>query len=143
MKIILDTNVVLDYLLAREPFAKEAKIIVANIEAKRIEGYLSPNTLDTIHYLVAKVKNRKMADTVVLKLLHIFEVSLIDKEVLLEAIANNGQDFEDSIIYTSAYFSKIDYLITRDKKGFKNAKVDVLNPAQFLAKLTLESGMEY
>ena len=73
MKIILDTNVVLDYLLAREPFAKEAKIIVANIEAKRIEGYLSPNTLDTIHYLVAKVKNRSVADTVVLKLLHIFE----------------------------------------------------------------------
>ena len=53
--------------------------------------------------------------------------------VFTEAIANNGQDFEDSLIYSSALNSNIDYIITRDKKGFKNSKVKTIAPNSFLA----------
>ena len=66
-------------------------------------------------------------------LLKIFLITPLDKTVFTEAIANNGQDFEDSVIYSTALNSNIDYTITRDKKDFKSSKVKTIEPSSFLA----------
>jgi predicted nucleic acid-binding protein len=135
MKILLDTNVVLDFLLKREPFANDAKAIIDEIEDGLVEGYLCPTSITTIHYLTSKIKGKEQADEIIFKLLKIFEVSIVNKIVMIESSLNNGCDFEDSVIYTSALFTEIDFIVTRDKKGFQNSKVKVITPSIMLSKL--------
>jgi len=135
MKILLDINVVLDFFLKREPFFEDIYKIFVAIENKEINGYLCASSIDTIHYLITKSINKQKADEVILKLLKLFEITEVNKFTILEAINSNFNDFEDSIVYASAYLNKIDYIITRDKKGFKKSKVKILTPVEMVAKL--------
>ncbi len=133
MKILLDTNIILDILLAREPFIDEAREIFLLIENHKIEGFICATTMTTIHYLIGRQKDKASADTVILNLLKLFEVALVDKQILKEASLNNGVDYEDAVIYTSAQYAEIDMIITRDKRGFKNSEISILKPKEFLA----------
>ena len=134
MKVLLDTNIVLDVLLAREPFVALAKEIFGLVEQGAIEGYLCATSVTTLHYLIGRSTHSKQeANEIIEKLLMLFEVSSVTKKVLYEASLNNGVDYEDSVIYTSALSSKINMIVTRDKRGFKKSKVSVLTPKEFLA----------
>ena len=133
MKILLDTNVVLDVLLAREPFVDLAREIFILIENGEIEGYLCATSVTTLHYLIGRESNKKEANEIIEKLLTLFEVSPVTKKILYDASINNGLDYEDSVIYTSAFYSEIDIIVTRDKRGFKESKISTLNPKEFLA----------
>ena len=137
MKVLLDTNIVLDVLLAREPFVDLAKEIFGLVEEGKIEGYLCATSVTTLHYLIGRsTHNKEEANKIIEKLLMLFEVSSVNKKILYEASLNNGADYEDSVIYTSALASKINMIVTRDKKGFKASKVSVLMPKEFLAFYT-------
>lgn len=133
MKILLDTNVVLDLLLAREPFVALAREIFILIEDGEIEGYLCATSVTTLHYLVGRQINKAEADEVIEKLLTLFEVVPVTKQVLHDACLNNGSDYEDSVIYNSAYETGINIIVSRDKKGFKASQVSTLTPKEFLA----------
>ncbi|WP_457597543.1 type II toxin-antitoxin system VapC family toxin [Hydrogenimonas sp.] len=132
MKILLDTNVVLDLLLDREPIAGSAREIFVRIEKGEWRGYLGATTITTMHYLVAKAVGRKRADEVVADLLRLFAIVPVDRDVLLAAIQSNGSDFEESVLYTGALFEGLDMIVTRDKRGFANAKVAVVTPEELL-----------
>jgi len=133
MKILLDTNIILDLLLKREPFSHSAKEIFLLVENGLLDGFISGSSITTIHYLIEKSLSKQEADKYIDILLQIFNISPIDKQVLKDAVTNNGNDFEDSVIYTSAHYSKIDFIITRDKKGFVNSKIKAIEPNDFLA----------
>ena len=133
MKILLDTNIVLDLLLARDPFVDDAQAIFILVENRHIEGYLCADAITTIHYLVSRELGKHSADNVIAKLLEIFEVTPVDKQVLTEAARTHSTDYEDSVAYTSAYYAGVDRIITRDQKGFKQSKVPVLEPGEFLS----------
>ena len=133
MKILLDTNIVLDILLKREKFFLRSREIFILVEEKKVEGFLSASSFTTIYYLISKYLSKKEADESIEILLKLFDVTYLDKNIIKNAVENNGVDFEDSVIYTSAYYEGIDYIITRDKRGFKNFKVECLNPENFLA----------
>ena len=135
MKVLLDTNVVLDLLLKREPFANEAVKIFSLVESKNLEAFLCATTITTVYYLISKSLNKSQSDKVIEDLLQLFNVAKVDKDVLLASLKNNGKDFEDSVLYTSAKFANVDVIITRDKKGFTNSKVSVQEPKEFLASL--------
>ncbi len=132
MKVLLDTNVVLDLLLKREPFVDFAEEIFVMIEEQKIEGFLCPTSITTIYYLLSKHTDKKKCNETIETLLELFCIAKLDKKILLESIKNNGIDFEDSVIYTSANFTNIDVIITRDKKGFKKSKITILSPSEFL-----------
>ncbi|WP_457605728.1 type II toxin-antitoxin system VapC family toxin [Nitratifractor sp.] len=136
MKILLDTNVVLDLLLEREPFVQNAREIFVRIEKGEIEGFLGATTVTIIHYLVSKNFGSKHADLIVADLLRLFDITRIDRDVLLAAIQAKGIDYEDSVLYTSALFAGMDTIVTRDKKGFVRSTVPVLQPNEFLKRLT-------
>ena len=132
MKVLLDTNIVLDLLLEREPFFYSAKEIFLLAEKRSFNAYLSALSITTIHYLVAKELGKEEADNTVELLLKIFDVTVLDKNVFQIALLDNGKDFEDSVIYSSAFTNEIDYIVTRDKKGFVKSKVKILEPYEFL-----------
>lgn len=133
MRILLDTNVVLDLLLNREPFSNEAVKIFSLVESKRLEAFLSATTITTVYYLISKSLTKSQSDKVIEDLLQLFNVAQVNKDILLSSLKNNGKDFEDSVLYTSAKFANVDVIITRDKKGFTNSKVSVQEPKEFLA----------
>jgi len=133
MRVLLDTNIVLDLLLQREPFVNDARDIFLLIENNQIDGFLCATTITTLHYLISKSKNKEEANHIIKTLLKIFNIAPVDKTTLLNASDDIGIDYEDSVIYSSAKISKIDIIITRDNKGFKNSKVKVLKPKEFLA----------
>jgi predicted nucleic acid-binding protein len=132
MNILLDTNIVLDLLLQRKPFCDDAKIIFELVESRKINGYLCATSITTIHYLVSKTTNRQEANGIIENLLRLFDIADVNKIILLESIKNNGKDFEDSVIYTSAEFFDIDVIITRDKEGFTQSNIKVNQPREFL-----------
>jgi len=136
MKVLLDTNIVLDLLLQREPFALDAMEIFSLIEFKKLNGYLCATTITTIYYLISKSLKRDQADLVVEDLLQLFNIAEVNKEILFSSLKNNGKDFEDSVLYTSAKFSGVDIIVTRDKKGFTNSNVLVQEPKEFLASIS-------
>jgi len=133
MRVLLDTNIVLDLLLQREPFIDDARDIFLLIENNQIDGFLSATTITTLHYIISKSKDKEEANHIIKTLLKLFNIAPIDKVTLLKACDDNGIDYEDSVIYSSAKISKIDIIITRDSRGFKNSKVKVLKPKEFLA----------
>jgi len=133
MKILLDTNVVLDALLAREPFVAMARDIFILVENEEVEAYLCATSVTTIHYLMQRATNKAQADALIVTLLGLFEVAPVNKAILSDASTHNGTDYEDSVIYTAAKDVGVDMIITRDNTGFKNSSISVVNPSEFLA----------
>ena len=132
MRVLLDTNVVLDLLMEREPFSQLAQKIFLKIESKEMQGFLCPTSVTTLYYLLRKHLGKQECNETIQTLLELFEVASLDKNILQESVKNAGSDFEDSVIYTSASHAHIDIIITRDLSGFKNASINVMQPHEFL-----------
>ena len=132
MRVLLDTNVVLDLLLDREPFSELAQAIFLNEESKQVEGFLSPKTLTPLYYFLGKHLKKKQCNQTMENLLALFETTLLTKPVLVDSVRSVGSDFEDSVIYASAKHTKIDVIVTRDTTGFKNSAIKVMSPQEFL-----------
>ncbi|NOQ31630.1 MAG: PIN domain-containing protein [Helicobacteraceae bacterium] len=93
--------------------------------------------MTTIYYLINKNIEKSKADEIIEQLLQLFNIADVNKNILIKALKNNGKDFEDSVIYTSAEYFNIDVIITRDKKGFKQSNIKVLKPNDFLEEYKL------
>jgi len=133
VRVLLDTNVVLDLLLEREPFFTPARRLFVLIESGRIEGVLCATSVTTLHYLLGRALDGRRADRAVQTLLELFAIAPVDGAVLREASMVQGVDFEDDVIAASARRSGAEYIITRDRMGFGDAKVPVSSPEEFLA----------
>lgn len=133
MKVLFDTNVILDILLDREPFADNASRLMARVEHKQIQGYLCANTLTTIYYLLAKAIGKKSANQALKTLLNLFEITAVDQQVLQHALLLNFKDFEDAVLHESARLGGVDILLTRNPKDFKSASLLVQTPTELVA----------
>ena len=133
MKLLIDTNVILDVLADREPFADESAAILSLIELKAVSGFVAAHTVTTIFYLLQKELGLKRARRASMDLLKIVEVVPVDHDRLLQALAMNWKDFEDAVQAACAAKIHADYLITRNREDFARAEVAVRSPAEFLA----------
>ena len=135
MKVLVDTNVVLDVLLDRQPFSLPAAALLSLVEKKTFEAALGATTLTTIHYLFSKAAGKKKADGAVSKLLGIFEIAAVDASVLDAAIRLALPDFEDAVLVEAARNAGADAIVTRDLTGFKKSDLPAYSPEEFLAAL--------
>ena len=135
MRVMFDTNVVLDLLLDREPFVKEAKILISKVEQGEFVGLLCATTITTIHYLLLKSNGKEGSTEIIQSLLKLFEVASVTRVVLQDALEVNDKDYEDAVLYKSAYHAGANMIVTRDRKGFSKADIPVMNPKEFLALL--------
>lgn len=128
MRVLIDTNVILDVLLNRAPFVEQSANIVSSVETKAIEGYLCATTVTTLDYLISKAKDRQQAKAEIKKLLHLFGISDVNSRVLALAADSAFSDFEDAVLYYSGEYTGVDCLVTRNGKDFKNATLPVYTP---------------
>jgi predicted nucleic acid-binding protein len=127
MKVLLDSNILLDIALKREPFSKEAFDIFSLIQRKKIQGFISALTVSHLHYIINKNLSRLKADEFVKDVLTIFDIAPVDKEILINAIEMNLPDFEDAIQLNSAKKVALTVIITRNKKDFLQSEYPFLH----------------
>jgi predicted nucleic acid-binding protein len=132
VKILFDTNVILDVMLLRNPFYKAATLLLAEVEDKNLEGYICSTTATIIFYLVSKVKGSSEATQLLKALLQIFNVSQVDKITLETAINSDFSDYEDSVLHESAIRAGVNGIVTRNRKDFINSKITIYDPEELL-----------
>ncbi|ARA92858.1 twitching motility protein PilT [Rhodothermaceae bacterium RA] len=135
MRILFDTNVVLDVLLERNPFVRPASLLFEAVERRKITGLLCATTLTTIDYLVARARDRDTARQGVAWLMQGFEVAPVNRAVLANALSLNFDDFEDAVLHEAARLAGADGLVTRNAPDFRAATLSVYTPAELLAAL--------
>ena len=132
MKVMVNTNVILDVWLAREPHWKDSARLLGQIEQGKIRGMLCPTTVTTLHYLAKKVLSEKQARALVDKLLNLFELGTLTPLVFRDALNSKIGDFEDAVIEAVSLASGVDWIATRNLKDFKNSRVAAREPASSL-----------
>ncbi len=132
MNIVFDINVILDVLLARDPFGQEAVLLINAVEQSNLIGYLSADSITTIFYLLNKTKNKKYANKHIKLLFELFEIIPVNRHVLEDALNNDFNDFEDSVIYQSAISANAHGIVTRNYKDFKKSKITIYSPKELL-----------
>ncbi len=135
MKILFDTNVILDVLLDRQPFAEHALFLMSKVERSEINGFLCATTVTTIHYLLSKHLDKEKAIMSINSIMALFEIASVNRLVIENALQSKFTDFEDSVLHESARHAGADYIITRNIKDFKRSKIPVFTPTEFLSVL--------
>lgn len=133
--ILLDTNVLLDVLLEREPHRRSSEALFAAAEAKLFRAWIAAHAITTIEYLARQQVGAARARSAMSRILRVFEVAPLDGAVLQEAIKLAFSDFEDGVTAAAALLCGCDFIVTRDLKGFRNSAVRVLSPEAMLALL--------
>ena len=132
MRILFDTNVVLDVLLDRAPFAEVSARLFSRVERGDLIGFVGATTVTTVHYLSTKVVGATGASDVVGKLLDLFSVAPVNRTVLVDALGLSVQDFEDAVLHEAARHAGVEGLVTQDRRGFRKATLAVYAPEELL-----------
>jgi predicted nucleic acid-binding protein len=138
LKVLFDTNIILDILLNRAKFVDLSANLVSMAENKEIQGYLCATTITTIDYLVSKKHDRNRANIEIQKLLNIHNISQVNRQVLDLAINSEFKDFEDAVQYYSGKCVGVDCLVTRNPKDYKGTQLAVYSPSELLSVITLQ-----
>lgn len=128
MKILFDTNVVLDVLLNRAPYSAVAIQLFSAVEQKRIQGYLCATTLTTIDYLATKTVGKAEAKVAIFALLELFAIAEVNQHTLKAATFSDFTDFEDAVLYQAGVDAGMDGFVTRNGKDFKTATHPIYTP---------------
>ena len=136
MRVLIDTNIVLDFLLQREPFFQDAELLFQAIDAGQLIGYVTATTLTDIFYISRKhTRSVEQARQAVSETLTAMVVCPIDRAVLESAFNSGLVDFEDAVQIFGAVAQGLDAILTRDNKGFLSSPVPVLSIQELLQQL--------
>jgi predicted nucleic acid-binding protein len=131
--IFIDTDVIIDFLIDREPHSREAAIIFTLIEQKKLKGYVSSLTFSNLYYILRKIESHIKVIAKLDSISRLLTILKVDQQIIKFAIASGFPDFEDSIQYNCALdYKKIDVLITRNIKDYKGSQIPVMTPAVYL-----------
>jgi predicted nucleic acid-binding protein len=132
MKLLIDTNVLLDVLTRREPFYQDSSKVWEYIESGRAEGHVSAISFNNVYYIVRRLGHRRKANRAVKLLSQLFQVAAVDADTLDRAIASSMRDFEDAIQWACAVQIDANQIITRNTKDYPAANPVAVSPTEFL-----------
>jgi predicted nucleic acid-binding protein len=131
--LFIDTDVIIDFLIDRKPFSREAAIIFTLIEQKKLKGFSSSLTFSNLYYVLRKIESHNKVISKLDSLSKMAGILKVEEQTIKNALASGFPDFEDSIQYFSAADSKkIDVIITRNIRDFKKSEIPVMTPGDFL-----------
>jgi predicted nucleic acid-binding protein len=133
VRVLIDTNIALDFLLQREPFFADAEQLFESIAVGQVVGYVTATTLTDIFYISRKhTSSIDQARQAVAETLTVMNICPIDRAVLEAAFNSVLPDFEDAVQIFSAVAQGLDAILTRDAKGFLSSPVAVLSIQELL-----------
>lgn len=139
MRVLFDTNVVLDVMLDREPHAETSAEILSRVESGDLTGCICATTVTTIHYLTARAVGSERALVEVRKLLSLFEIASVNRAVLETALELGFSDYEDAVLHEAACAVDAQGIVTRNPRHFKNATLPVYRPEELSRALDLSN----
>lgn len=132
MRVLFDTNVVLDVLLARSPYVGPGTALLDRVATKNLDGLLGATTLTTIHYLASKAVGAAATQRHLRTLLGLFDVAPVTRAVLTDALDLDFPDYEDAVLHEAARHTGAEAIVTRDPKGFAKARLKVYAPEELV-----------
>lgn len=128
MKVLIDTNVILDVLCNRKMFVEDSLKIFKLSETKQIDGYISALSIANIIYIMRKELSHINVKKILDMLSHIFNIIELNEQDLMEACNLQFNDYEDGIHCNQASRIKADYIITRNINDYKNSVIKPISP---------------
>ncbi|MBD2627797.1 type II toxin-antitoxin system VapC family toxin [Trichormus variabilis] len=136
MRVLVDTNIVLDFLLQREPFSQDAELLFQAIDSGQVVGYVTATTLTDIFYISRKhTLSIEQARQAVSETLTVMVICPVNRAVLESAFKSGLADFEDAVQIFCAVEQGLDAILTRDAKGFLSSSIPVLSIQELLQRL--------
>lgn len=131
--VLIDTDVILDFFFDRDPFAEYATEILNRCEEKKLNGFTTPVIISNVYYLLSKVAKHGIIIEKIKQLLTIIDIVKMDKNVVLNSLNSDFNDFEDALQNFSAVENgKIKIILTRNIKDFKKSELAILTPEMYL-----------
>ncbi len=131
--LFLDTNILIDLLADRIPFSNAAYVIFKEAKLDRWSLFTSSNSIINTFYVLEKQIGAKKANFAIETILNRMQVEDITKREITLALKSKTIDLEDACqIECAQKITGVNYIITRDKKGFVNANIMVLHPDELL-----------
>ncbi len=131
-KLFIDSDIILDIALTRDPHFHSSSIILSLIETKVLEGFTSSVVVSNLYYILRKLESHKAAIDFISKLWLILKILSVTDEIIKLGLESKFKDFEDSIQYYTALMNNVDYLITRNVKDYSRSGIKVHTPDEFI-----------
>jgi len=139
MKVVFDTNVIIDVLQKREPYFQSSYDALQLTANKKVEGIACAGCITDIYYIISKsvVKNDKAKETIISleKLISICDTLASD---ITLAYTFDMKDFEDAVLAATAKREEADYIVTRNYLDFINSPVPAIDPAELVSLLAAD-----
>ena len=133
MKYLIDTNIILDVLLKREPFYNDSASILTLSRQEDIILYVSASSITDIYYIAYQtLRNKEKVKQMLRKLLKIVLIAGVLGDEIRNALALSWRDFEDSVQYSVALLQEMDGIVTRNPSDYKESEIKVWRPEEFL-----------
>ncbi|MBE9169239.1 PIN domain-containing protein [Pleurocapsales cyanobacterium LEGE 06147] len=136
MKVLLDTNIILDLAFKREPFYDGSDLIFSSIEQGQVKGYVSASTFSDLYYIIRKERGKDWTIGFLTRLTSICQVATVNLSIIAMALTANFRDFEDAIQYSTAIVHKLDVIVTRNPKDFPVVTPRIMSPDSLIQELT-------
>ena len=143
MRLLLDTNVLIDYFGKREPFYDDCKTLLIMQAVKDVELWSSSKSYTDVFYALRRAVPSDQLQKAFAASFERIRPCAIDAEMLRIAALREWDDFEDCLVAVCAERVQADYLVTRDKSGFARSKVPTIEPAEFLDLIEQRYGFRY
>jgi predicted nucleic acid-binding protein len=131
--LFIDTDVIIDFLIDRKPYSREAAIIFTLIDQKKIKGYTSSLTFSNLYYVLRRIEPHKKVLAKLDSISKMLTILNVSEQNIRDAIESGFPDFEDSIQYFCALdCKKVEIIITRNTKDYRNSSLPVMTPGDFL-----------
>ena len=139
-RLLIDTNIVIDLLANRKEFYTEAATLFSLADKNILTLTVSSLTFANTNYILSKLKSEKEARIILRKFKVLVETLSLDDKITELALSDDKfPDFEDGLQYYSAIENRIDIIISRNKKDFKNSKIPVMTAKEYMAKIKTSS----
>jgi len=140
MKILVDTNIVLDVVLKRWPFYEKSVAVFQCIDQRLVSGCLSSSAMTDIFYLLRKAMHSSAGVYPIMdNIAAIFSILPVFEATIADALALRWGDFEDAVQFTVAKENGITHMVTRNEADYKSSNIPCLNPTDFIACLKREN----
>ena len=134
MKILIDTNIVLDVMLKREPFYRLSVEVLSLSKRDNVEEYVSASAITDIYYLAYRqLRDKGLVKKLMKALLMVVSVAGVSEQEIQNAINLEWNDFEDSVQYSVAFLQEMDGIVTRNLSDYKEADIKVWEPEELLS----------
>ncbi|MCP5063468.1 MAG: PIN domain-containing protein [Ignavibacteriae bacterium] len=132
-KILIDTDVILDFFFDRKPYSDYASRIFSLCEKGKLKAHITPVIISNTYYLLRRTATHKKVLEKIRLLLTITDILLIDKDVVLQALNSEFKDFEDALQnFACIKNGKIDVILTQNIKDYSKSKISVQTPENFI-----------